>query len=147
MDPAVEVVEREMALLLRRAQGFSTRLANSLHPDLESPAYVLLVWLEDNGPARLTDVAHAFGVGKATLSRQLSQLEQLELVQREPDPHDGRAFRLALTGPASERVREIRAARRAQYRALLRTWPEEDVSTFGDLLGRMNALMEQVRPD
>jgi len=135
---ALTVLERELALLMRRAAGFSAQLARELHPDLESSAYSLLVWLDTSGPARLTDLAGAFGVGKATLSRQVQLLERLNLITREPEPNDGRSQLLQVTAPAADRLHAVRAARLQRFRSLLAAWPQGDIESLGQLLERLN---------
>lgn len=107
VDHVFLALERELAVFLRRARASSGELAREVHPDLEPAAYGLLVRLADAGAQRATDLAGYFGVGKATMSRQLHALEKLGLVAREPDPADGRAVwcasprRAANASPAS----------------------------------------------
>lgn len=91
VDHAFLALERELAVFLRRARASSGEMAREVHPELEAAAYGLLVRLESAGRQRATDLAAYFGVGKATMSRQLRALEALGLVAREPDPADGRA--------------------------------------------------------
>jgi DNA-binding MarR family transcriptional regulator len=135
------VIERELALLLRRAASFSARLARDLHPDLDAPAYSLLMWLSNAGEARLTDLANAFGVGKATLSRQVQLLERLDLITREPDPSDGRSQLLRVTPSAGSRLRRIRQDRQQLFHRLLEPWPAAEVEQLGQLLGKFNTVV------
>lgn len=137
---AVEHLEQEIGVLMRRARSFSGQLARAVHPDLEPGAYQILVRLADTGGARLTDLAAWFGVGKPTMSRQVAVLERLDLVGRHDDPQDARAQVLSLTGLGEQRVGTARAARRNRFRALLEAWPDADVRTLADLLHRFNAL-------
>jgi DNA-binding MarR family transcriptional regulator len=147
-DPdAFVVVERELAVLFRRARAFSSQMAREFHPDLESGAYGLLLWLDDVGPARQTDMAAFFGVGKPTLSRQLRLLERLNLITRTVDDTDRRAQRLTLTAEGAARLRAVREARRASFRTLLEPWPEPDIDTLGRLLGRLNRAIGTPVPD
>ena len=94
-QPEFLALERELTLFLRRARANSGEMAREVHPDLESAAYGLLVRLDECGRQRATELAAYFGVGKATMSRQLRALEELGLVAREPDPADGRAWLVA----------------------------------------------------
>ena len=97
MDQEFLALERELTVLLRRARAKSGEMAREVHPDLESAAYGLLVRLDEAGRQRATELAAYFGVGKATMTRQLRALEDLGLVAREPDPADGRAWLVHLT--------------------------------------------------
>ncbi|WP_431042251.1 MarR family winged helix-turn-helix transcriptional regulator [Streptomyces sp. P1-3] len=138
VDQAFLALERELAVFLRRARATSGDMAREVHPDLEPAAYGLLVRLADAGRQRATDLAGYFGVGKATMSRQLRALETLGLVTRAQDPADGRAFLVQLTDEGRERFRRVRSARRAQYACRLAAWERSEVAELARLLHRLN---------
>ncbi|MEV0370137.1 MarR family transcriptional regulator [Streptomyces sp. NPDC050636] len=135
-------LERELAVFLRRARASSGELAREVHPDLESAAYGLMVRLADAGAQRATDLAGFFGVGKATMSRQLHALERLGLVAREPDPADGRAVLVRITDEGLDRFTRVRTARRAQYARRLASWDRTEVAELARLLHQLNAGQE-----
>ncbi|ANW18184.1 MarR family winged helix-turn-helix transcriptional regulator [Streptomyces clavuligerus] len=135
-------LERELAVFLRRARASSGEMARQLHPDLEAAAYGLLVRLDESGSLRATDLAGYFGVGKATMSRQLRALEELGLVVREPDPADGRASLVRLTEEGLRRFRQVRDARRARYVAKLADWDRAEIAELARLLHQLNARAE-----
>ncbi|MER7989767.1 MarR family transcriptional regulator [Streptomyces noursei] len=142
VDPAFLSLERELAVFLRRARASSGELAREVHPDLEPAAYGLLVRLADAGAQRATDLAAFFGVGKATISRQLNALEKLGLVARAPDPHDGRAVLVRITDEGRNRFNRVRTARRARYARNLASWDRAEVAELARLLHRLNAEQE-----
>ncbi|WP_042507671.1 MULTISPECIES: MarR family winged helix-turn-helix transcriptional regulator [Streptomycetaceae] len=137
-DRGMDALEREITVFYRRARASSGEMARQVHPELEPAAYGLLVRLEETGPERATELAAYFGVGKATMSRQLRALEQLGLVAREPDPADGRAFLLRLTDEGHHRLGRVREARRARYWRQLAEWDPRDVRELARLLHRLN---------
>lgn len=139
-DSTTDALEREITVLLRRARAASGELARAVHPELESSAYGLLVRLAEAEPERATDLAAYFGVGKATMSRQLRALEDLGLVAREPDPADGRAFLVRLTDEGRERFSRVRTARRERYLRQLASWDRTEVAELARLLHRLNDL-------
>ena len=139
-DSTTDALEREITVLLRRARAASGELARAVHPDLESSAYGLLVRLAEVEPERATDLAAYFGVGKATMSRQLRALEDLGLVAREPDPADGRAFLVRLTDEGRERFSRVRSARRERYLNQLASWDRSEVAELARLLHKLNEL-------
>ena len=142
-QPGFLALERELTVLLRRARASQGEMARAVHPDLEPSAYGLLVRLDECGRQRATELAAYIGVGKATMSRQLRALEQLGLVAREPDPADGRAWLIALTGEGHERVRRVREARRARYAGRLADWNPDEVTELARLLNQLNRSMEK----
>ncbi|WP_030022608.1 MarR family winged helix-turn-helix transcriptional regulator [Streptomyces monomycini] len=139
VDQVFLSLERELAVFLRRARATSGELAREVHPELEAAAYGLLVRLADAGQQRATDLAGYFGVGKATMSRQLRALEDLGLIDREPDPADGRAVLVRLTDEGHDRFGRVRNSRRAQYARRLASWDRREVAELARLLHRLNA--------
>ncbi|OEV05815.1 MarR family transcriptional regulator [Streptomyces oceani] len=133
-------LERELSVFMRRARASSGELARAVHPDLEPAAYGLLVRLEETGPQRATTLAGYFGVGKATISRQVAALESLGLITRSPDPDDGRASLLQLTSGGHDRFTRVRDARRAKYARRLASWERPEISELARLLHRLNSL-------
>jgi DNA-binding MarR family transcriptional regulator len=135
-------VERELAVLLRRARAWNRDVATEVHPDLQPTAYALLNRVDEVGSLRAIDLSDYFGIDKGAVSRQVALLERVGLVAREPDPADGRAQLLVVTGVGRKRLEEARGGRRQRVRDQLGRWPEDDVATFAALLGRYNRQME-----
>jgi DNA-binding MarR family transcriptional regulator len=135
-------LEREIGLLLRRSRAISARLARELHPDLDGAAYGLLALLQDAGPLRASDLVTRIGLDKSTVSRQVSSLVDLGLVDRAADPVDGRAQVLTPSAEGAARLQRIREARRARWAADLSDWPTSDVATLARLLRRLNGIGE-----
>ncbi|MFD3547874.1 MarR family winged helix-turn-helix transcriptional regulator [Streptomyces sp. NPDC058655] len=137
-DQEFLALERELSVFLRRARASSGEMARELHPELEPAAYGLLTRLEAADRQRATELAAYFGVGKATMSRQLRALEVLGLVAREPDPADGRAFLVGLTDEGRKRFLRVRDARREQYMRKLADWDRGEVAELARLLNQLN---------
>ncbi|MEU5218905.1 MarR family transcriptional regulator [Streptomyces sp. NPDC020807] len=142
VDPEFLALERELAVFLRRARAQSGEMAREVHPELEPAAYGLFVRLDDAGPQRATELAGYFGVGKATMSRQLRALEMLGLVVRDPDPADGRASLVRLTDEGRDRFRHVRDARRERYVRKLVDWDRSEVAELARLLHHFNVRSE-----
>jgi DNA-binding MarR family transcriptional regulator len=138
-------LEQELGLLLRRAQASSTALSRRVHPDLEPSAYVLLGHIVATPGVRASDLATFIGVGRGTISRQLSRLSALGLVARRPDPEDFRGQLLDLTEEGHRRFESAQAARRAYLHSALATWSTEDVDRLAAQLARLNADLAEVR--
>lgn len=137
-DGVTDALERELTVLFRRARAASGDLARAVHPDLEAAAYGLLVRLSEAEPERATDLAAYFGVGKATMSRQLRALEELGLVERESDPADGRAYLMRMTEEGRARFSRVRVARRERYLRQVGAWDPAEVAQLARLLHRLN---------
>ncbi|MGH1562965.1 MarR family winged helix-turn-helix transcriptional regulator [Mumia sp. DW29H23] len=141
-------VEYEVTRLLRRARLRGLGTITRIHPDLDFASYMLLVAIVDARPApgagiRGSDLAEAVSVHKSTVSRGIAQLERLGLVERVPDPTDGRARLISLTEVATERLAEVQATRRARLAHAIADWTESDLDTLASLLGRLNTALER----
>lgn len=138
MTDTVEEIERQLLIAMRRGRKLYQEAAESVHPGLEPAAYAFLIRLDTVGPSRPSDLAAYFGIGKATIGRQLSALEDLGLVGRKPDPDDRRAHFLALTDEGKQRLDAARSMRRRTLLDRLSSWSESDLATLRELLLRLN---------
>ncbi|WP_036962684.1 MarR family winged helix-turn-helix transcriptional regulator [Promicromonospora kroppenstedtii] len=134
-----EGLEREVRLVIRRAQSNGASIAQRVHPELDASAYPLLAHIAERPGARGSDLATFFGVGRATVSRQLSRLVELGLVERTVDPDDSRGQRITLTPDGVDRFERARTSRVAMLEGALATWETEDVAQLARLLNRYSA--------
>lgn len=135
-------LEQEVGRLVRRVRRVIHERARSVHPDLQPAAYLLLGHLAEAGPARSSALVEAIGIDKGAISRQVQHLTELGLVERTPDPVDGRASLLSATDDARRRLREVAAQRRAQLSERLAGWTDEELTSLVDELARYNAALE-----
>lgn len=63
---------------------------------------------EDDHSARMVDIALDLGVTGRTLTTMVDSLEKLDLVQRQVDPADRRAYQLMLTKQGTDLVPQLR---------------------------------------
>lgn len=136
---AMELLEVQLNLLWRRARAINHQLTRSVHPDLEPAAYGLLSVLLNQGGMRLTELAKCIGVGKPSVSRQITLLVSLGLVGKETDPKDGRAQLIELTPAGLEKMRLIHAGRQEALHVQLKNWDEADLSSLATLIAKLNA--------
>ena len=150
---AIESLEIELSLLWRRGRAMGHTLARSVHPDLEPSAYGLLSVLVHQGGMRLTELARSIGVGKPSVSRQISFLEGLGLVQKVHDPLDGRAQLINLTPEGLAKMQAVNAGRQAAFHRMLAHWDTGELATLAALIGKLNAAgldggtLDDVPPD
>ena len=101
-----ETVTRLRWAILRLGRGLRTASRNEGLTPAQTSALALLV---REGPMRPGDMAEAEGVNPTMLSRILGHLAEAGLVEREPDPHDGRAARVRATAAGRRRIARLRA--------------------------------------
>jgi DNA-binding MarR family transcriptional regulator len=140
-DPAA-VIERELTLLVRRAQKVSLRGREPGHP-VDRAAYAILGRLLDAGAQRPGALAEHFYLDASTISRQVASLEKEHLVERVADRQDGRASLLQLTRQGEMVLVETRAERRQVVEGLVEAWSLRDREAFARLLGRLNVGLDE----
>lgn len=137
-------VDYELTRLLRRSRARGLKLAAELDESLDFTSYLLLMAIHDDGDGlRGSDLAESFGVHKSTISRSISTLEKLGLVERVADPDDGRAQLLTPTADAARRIDEIRARGHGWLADVLDTWTLAERTGFATGLARFNDAAEK----
>jgi DNA-binding MarR family transcriptional regulator len=102
----------------------------------------MLTWLNQHGAQRSSAMAEAFGIDKGAISRQVQHLLDLGLVDRSPDPDDGRATLVSVTAEAASRIAEVNDDRRRWLDDRLGDWPDGDLSEFVRMLSSYNAALD-----
>ena len=95
--------------------------------------------LGSGGPLRLVDLAALLGVTAPTASRAVDALEAHGLVERQPDPDDRRAQRIALTADGRARFDERNGRVAAAFEPAARTLTREERAQLAALLARLRA--------
>jgi DNA-binding MarR family transcriptional regulator len=113
---------------------------------MDRAAYLLLHRLEREGPVGVKALARSMGIDSSTVTRQVAPLVEGGLVDRVPNPNDGRAVLLELSAEGRDRLQQVRVSRRELMAELVGTWPTEDREQFCDLLTRFNQAMQDFRP-
>lgn len=138
-DEALSGLEHEIGRLLRRVRRGLADRATQVDPSLNATSYSLLVTLNEFGPHRAADLADLFAVDKGAVSRVVHHLLELGLIERTPDPNDGRASILQVTPEAQRRLAALTDSRREEFGARLAGWEPESIGDLAQGLARFNA--------
>jgi DNA-binding MarR family transcriptional regulator len=96
------------ALLSAHAVLMKRFAADDIFQDISMREYDVLYTLSKcREPVRISDLHRHVLLSQPALSRLLDRLAGRGLIERRPDPLDGRGVRLSLTGAGRERQREI----------------------------------------
>ncbi len=136
---ALRLVEHEVGVLMRRARRALTERARLVHPDLQAIGYLVLVQVEADGPVRGSGLCDVLHLDKGAVSRSVQHLLDLGLVDRTPDPDDGRATLLSVSDEGRRLVRAVDAARRELLGERFADWSREDLCDVAATLRRYNA--------
>ncbi len=109
---------------------------------LDTGSFWLLKTLAASGPLRVTDLAACTNLDPSTVSRHVAQLDGAGLIERTPDPVDGRAQRVKVSAPGAEKIEAAMRSRRALVERCLESWEARDLEELDRLLTRFAADVE-----
>ncbi|WP_160719182.1 MarR family winged helix-turn-helix transcriptional regulator [Bacillus sp. USDA818B3_A] len=134
-ENALEMIELELAILLRRTTSVTT---NKKIGSLDRSAYLLLRRIANKGAVGVKILAGEFQLDISTVSRQAAALEQKGYLYKIPDPADGRAYSFEITELGKKELKDHMRARMERITELLQDWPQEERQVFGELLRKFN---------
>jgi DNA-binding MarR family transcriptional regulator len=102
---AVEEASGLRVALLRIQRQLRSKTASDITPSQSSA----LARIEQSGPVRLGSLADLEGTTAATMSRIIDSLADRHLIERVPDPLDGRASLVRLSPQGGALLHELRA--------------------------------------
>jgi DNA-binding MarR family transcriptional regulator len=107
---------QEVAAALRVSIGLLRRRLRQMQPDgeLTLPETSALARLDRGGPATPGELARQEQISPQSMGATLAALEARGLVERRPDPGDGRRAVISLTGAGRQVLQDKRNARTQQ---------------------------------
>jgi DNA-binding MarR family transcriptional regulator len=118
-EEVAEGLEQAAILMVRHMTDRAARSAN-----------MALDTLNREGPARVTTLAAAVGIGQPSMTELVQRLERKGLVTRVEDPGDGRAALATITNLGRALLDDQRRGRRDRVAELLATLPAEDEASL-----------------
>ena len=107
--------------------------APRVHPGVEPGSYPILFNLIA-GPQRVSLLAEHVYSDVSTVSRQVTVLVALGLLEKVSDPQDGRACMVSLSTEGAALVEHLKAVRGEWFREVLSDWEPADAEAFGGYL-------------
>lgn len=120
-----------LALRLTTATSRFTRVAGRVPGVTHSvTAWRTLAALDSAGPGRVSELAAQERISQPTMTGLVQRLADEGLVERGPDPDDGRATRVTITANGSRALAEYRRAAAARIRPALDRLSDFDRATL-----------------
>jgi DNA-binding MarR family transcriptional regulator len=110
---------------------------------MTATAVSALATINRSGPLTPSEIADIERVKRPSMTRTLGCLEREGLIERTPDPTDGRSFLVAINDAGRERMTRLRRRKNAYLARRLRDLDPEEVET----LARAAELLERMRED
>jgi len=113
--------------------------------ELTPTSAAALATVERHGPLTPSELAEIERVKRPTATRTLRVLGEAGLVQRAPDPEDGRSALVSITAAGRERLRRLRGRKNAYLARRMRDLPAGDVETLERAAAILEGILEQPR--
>jgi DNA-binding MarR family transcriptional regulator len=110
---------------------------------LTPTAVAALATVERHGPLTPSELAEIERVKRPSATRTLRGLTEAGLVDRAPDPADGRSALVSVTAAGRERLRRLRGRKNAYLARRMRDLPAEDLETLERAAAILEALLEE----
>lgn len=136
---AATSVENAIAHIYQAAKARMKDLAGRFHEDLQPVGYGILRLVFEQEPVRASDLATTMGMDKGSVSRQLTALREMGLVETREDPADGRASLLVASAAAREKLDGFHSESSNDFARIFADWSTDDVSELGRLLTKFNS--------
>ncbi|WP_375385691.1 MarR family winged helix-turn-helix transcriptional regulator [uncultured Microbacterium sp.] len=140
---AVRALEAEFGELLNRVRRVISANANRVSPGMLPGAYKVFTTIVNRESITQSALVETLMADKGQISRTVRELEQMALIERTPDPADGRSSILSATPLGLER---LAAAREPQADSLLRALDDWEVGDIRNLTRLLHALTDGTTP-
>ncbi len=110
---------------------------------VSGPQLALLNWVADSPGCGVREIAEGLGLAAPTVSVGVRRLETAGLLERRPDPEDGRAIQVSLTTQGQTLHRQARTFRRSKMQRLLAGLTPEEGATLLALLEKAIRAVEK----
>jgi len=101
-----------------------------------------LATIERHGPLTPSELAKLERVRRPTVTRTLGCLDREGLIERTPDPDDGRSALVSVNAAGRERLRRLRGRKNAYLAKRMRDLPAVDVATLGRAAEILEGMLE-----
>jgi DNA-binding MarR family transcriptional regulator len=136
-DRTLEETAAHLRLVITRT---ARRMRQEAGSELRAPNASALTTVELHGPITPSELADIERVKRPTATRILRGLEEEGLIERTPDPNDGRSALISLTGEGRERLRRLRQRKNAYLARRMRGLESGEV----EVLERAAEILERL---
>ncbi|WP_053387136.1 MarR family winged helix-turn-helix transcriptional regulator [Leucobacter japonicus] len=115
------------------------RYAEEVDPELKGVGIMVLQLILRKGPITATGISQLLDMDKAMVSRQITKLRDLGLVDTEPSPEDRRVVLLTPSPKAEDLLGAVRAQWAHAYHERFVGWSPDELEHLRAALHRFNA--------
>jgi len=142
--PLTESAARLRMAIVRTARRLRQEAAGS-GGELTPTAVAALATVERHGPLTPSELAKIERIKRPTATRILRVLVEAGLVDRAPDPADGRSALVSVNAAGRERLRRLRGRKNAYLARRMRDLPGEDLRILDRAAEILEGILEESR--
>ncbi|HEX8689102.1 MAG TPA: MarR family transcriptional regulator [Solirubrobacterales bacterium] len=131
--------------IVRTARRLRQEAAGAGGAELTPTAASALATVERHGPLTPSELAEIERVKRPTATRTLGLLTEAGLIDRAPDPDDGRSALVSVSAAGRERLRRLRGRKNAYLARRMRDLPGEEVATLERAASILERILEEKR--
>jgi DNA-binding MarR family transcriptional regulator len=129
--------------IVRTARRLRQEAAGAGGAELSPTAVAALASVERHGPLTPSELAEIERVKRPTATRVLRVLSEAGLVDRAPDPDDGRSALVSVNASGRERLRRLRGRKNAYLARRMRDLPASDLETLERAAAILEGILEE----
>ena len=131
--------------IVRTARRLRQEAAGAGGAELTPTAASALATVERHGPLTPSELAEIERVKRPTATRTLRVLEDAGLLDRAPDPDDGRSALVSVNSVGRERLRRLRGRKNAYLARRMRDLPAADLEALERAAAILEGILEEPR--
>lgn len=135
-ERALGEIESSVTDFFRAGRNWTREFARGFGGGLPVIPFGVLRYIRSHGPVRPGDIADAFDMDKASVSRQLTLLRERGYIEQRADPDDRRAVWIETSGAADAIFDELKQKIRASYGTMFADWDDDELASFAVQLSR-----------
>jgi DNA-binding MarR family transcriptional regulator len=116
-----------LAEVIRRGQ------ARAINPEIVA----VMQLLDSSGALLPSEIAATLGIPRSSVTRRIQELQRAGKIDIEPDPSDGRSYRISLTQHGRAELDALAAKGGELFAAWISGWSSEEIRTFSALARRL----------
>jgi DNA-binding MarR family transcriptional regulator len=141
----VDLAARLRMAIVRTSRRLRQEAASAAGGELTPSAVSALATVERHGPITPSELAAIERIKRPTATRILRGLVGDGLVDRSPDPTDGRSNLVSVNAAGRERLRRLRGRKNAYLARRMRDLPSEDLRTLERAAEILEGMLEEPR--
>ena len=130
-EKSLITLEYEITSLVRVLEALNQRR----NYPLERAHYLLLLQLRD-GPLSIGELAATLLLDNSTVTRQVNAMLKRNLIEKLPNPNDGRSALVSVTKKGRDQVETMNDLRLKRLQTTLADWSDGDKQGLADLCNR-----------